>query len=136
MGNTYTYIYLGYSISIASFPDFALHFKTDIFFIETKSEYLAKFLIPLIVFVFAFMTDFYISLRSYKIGNRKSYLLKVLVFLLVVAFGIFLLTTIFTNLVVQIVLFLLLWLNIALIKAITYLIPGKNKISVTKPKIK
>lgn len=73
---------------IASFPDFALHFKTDIFFIETKSEYLSKFLIPLIVFVFAFMTDFYISLRSYKIGNRKSYLLKALVFLLVVAFGV------------------------------------------------
>lgn len=58
MGNTYTYIYWAIVSLIASFPDFALHFKTDIFFIETKSEYLAKFLIPLIVFVFAFMTDF------------------------------------------------------------------------------
>lgn len=109
---------------VAAYPDFCLEFKTTIFCTTTRDEYCDKYLLPIMLFLLAFILDFFFSIKDLSIGQRRGVLFKVLTILLCTLILVFCFITIIPYVVIKIFLFILLWMNISLIKGLTVLIPG------------
>lgn len=119
---------------VAAYSDFCLKFDTKIFCTTTRDEYCEKYLLPMMLFLLAFILDFFFSIKDLTIGQRRGVLFKVLTILLCTLILVFCLITIIPHTVIKIFLFILLWMNISLIKGLTVLIPGtEDLISLKAP---
>ncbi len=109
---------------VAAYPKLCLDFDPSIFNETTKNAYCNNFLLPIMLFLLAFVFDFFFSIKDLNIGQKRGALFKLLTILLCALIFIFCLITIIPCVCLQIVLFILLWMNISLIKGLTVLIPG------------
>lgn len=115
---------------VAAYPDFCLYFDTSMFSGTTRDVYCNKFLLPIMLFLLAFVFDFFFSIKDLNIGQKRGALFKLLTILLCTLIFVFCLITIIPYVWIQIVLFILLWMNISLIKGLTVLIPGAEDLIV------
>lgn len=113
---------------VAAYPDFCINFKNDIFTTTTRNAYCNKFLLPIILFSLAFMLDFFFSIKDLSIGKKRGQLFKYVIIQLCITLFLFCLITVIPYTTAKIVLFILLWLNISLIKGVTVMIPGKDDV--------
>ena len=82
------------------------------------------------LFLLAFVFDFFFSIKDLNIGQKRGALFKLLTILLCTLIFVFCLITIIPYVWIKIVLFILLWMNISLIKGLTVLIPGAEDLIV------
>lgn len=120
---------------VAAYPDLCLRFDTGVFSTTTRDEYCNKFLLPIILFLLAFIFDFFFSIKDLNIEQKRGTLFKMFTVLICTMCFIFCLITIISCIQIKIVLFIALWMNISLIKGLTVLIPGENDIIVLKEPI-
>ena len=119
---------------VAAYPNFCLNYDLSIFCTTTRDEYCNSFLLPIMLFLLAFILDFFFSIKDLNIGHKRGVLFKFLTILLCLLILEFCLITIFSCVGIKVVLFILLWLNISLIKGLTVLIPGADDlIMLTTP---
>lgn len=115
---------------VAAYPDFCLDFDTSMFSGTTRDVYCNKFLLPIMLFLLAFVFDFFFSIKDLNIGQKRGALFKLLTILLCTLIFVFCLITIIPYVWIQIVLFIFLWMNISLIKGLTVLISGAEDLIV------
>lgn len=115
---------------VVAYPDFCLDFDTSMFSGTTRDVYCNKFLLPIMLFLLAFVFDFFFSIKDLNIGQKRGALFKLLTILLCTLIFVFCLITIIPYVWIKIVLFILLWMNISLIKGLTVLIPGAEDLIV------
>ena len=115
---------------VASYPEFCIKHSLDMFHVATKEEYCQVFLLPIMWFLLAFILDFFFSIKDLSIGQKRGDLFKVLTILLCTMIFTFCLITVISDscVFIKVVLFLLLWMNISLIKGLTVLIPGADDV--------
>lgn len=120
---------------VAAYPSLCLHGDMSIFQTVTRDEYCDKFLIPIVLFLMAFILDFFFSIKDLTIGRKRGYLFKAFTVLICFMF-VLLLATMLSPISIKIVPFILLWMNISLIKGLTVLIPGEeDEVTLKKPLI-
>ena len=115
---------------VAAYPDLCLKFDTSVFCTTTRDEYCYKFLLPIMLFLLAFIFDFFFSIKDLNIGQKRGSLFKLFTILICTMFFLLCLITIVPCLFVKIILFVILWMNISLIKGLTVLIPGEDDLVV------
>lgn len=119
---------------VAAYQSFCLHFNSEAFTTETRDDYCEKFLLPIVLFLIAFILDFFFSIKDLPIGEKRGTLLKLFTFLICTMFIFLFIITVLPWLGAKIIAFILLWFNISLIKGLTILIPGKEEnVELTAP---
>lgn len=113
---------------VAAYPDLCLKFDVTVFSTTTRDEYCNKYLLPIMLFLLAFIFDFFFSIKDLNIGQKRGELLKSLIVLICTMIFVFCLITISPYIYIKIPLFLVLWINISLIKGLTVLIPGTDDV--------
>ena len=121
---------------VAAYPSFCLKGDPSMFHMVTRDDYCDKFLIPIVLFLAAFIGDFWFSIKDLPIGQKRGYLLKSLILLIFVMFTLLFLITVIPQDMTEgkIGGFILLWISLSLIKGLTVLIPGSDEeVTLTKP---
>lgn len=121
---------------VAAYPSFCLKGDPSMFHTVTRDDYCDKFLIPIVLFLAAFIGDFWFSIKDLPIGQKRGYLLKSLILLIFVMFTLLFLITVIPQDMTEgkIGGFILLWISLSLIKGLTVLIPGSDEeVTLTKP---
>lgn len=113
---------------VAAYPDLCINFKMDLFSPVSSEQYCNDFLRPVLLFLVAFIFDFYFSIKDLNIGQKRGGLFKIFTLLLCTLFIILSCITIITCACAKLFLFILLWFNISLIKGLTVLIPGEDAV--------
>lgn len=113
---------------VAAYPQLCLHFDTSVFTTTTRDDYCNKFLLPIMLFLLAFIFDFFFSIKDLSIGQKRGSLFKCFTILICLMVFIFCLITVIPCIHLKIALFFLLWADICLIKGLTVLIPGEEEL--------
>lgn len=120
---------------VSAYPNFCLKFDISMFTITNRDDYCYQFLLPIMLFLLAFMFDFFFSIKDLNIGQKRGDLFKIFTLLLCLMMFFLCLLTIVPNIDWKIFLFIILWMNISLIKGLTVLIPGEDELVMLKTPI-
>ena len=120
---------------VAAYPDLCLDFDTSMFSETTRDAYCQDFVLPILLFLLAFVFDFFFSIKDLSIGQKRGALFKLLTIFLCTLILLFCLISIIPYVWIQFTIFILLWINISLIKGLTVLIPGAEDLIMLKAPI-